>query len=203
MKLDIPEGRFAAYLFDCDGTIANSLPLHLKAWNSALASWGTAFPEDDFYAWGGIPVPRTVEMLNEKLGLAMDIAQVTNAREKAYHGLIDAVQSHAEVEAIIRKMYGKIPMAVVTGSPRASVEKTLRQLALWQFFEVIVGAEDVKMGKPQPEPFLTAARLIGVDPSTCLVFEDAEPGVQAAIAAGMKYVRIPQRRDSFGPFVSV
>lgn len=200
MKLDIPEGRFSAYLFDCDGTIADSLPLHLKAWNSALAPWGTSFADDDFYAWGGIPVPRTVEMLNEKLGLKMIVAHVTEAREKAYHSLIDSVRSHAEVEAIIRKQHGKIPMAVVSGSSRASVEKTLRQLSLWQFFDVIVGAEDVKMGKPQPEPFLTAARLLNVDPSTCLVFEDAEPGVQAAIAAGMKYVRVPQRCDSFGAF---
>jgi HAD superfamily hydrolase (TIGR01509 family) len=134
-------------------------------------------------------------MLNDKLGLKMDVAVVTEAREKAYQALIGEVKSHAEVEAIIRQNHGKIPMAVVSGSPRASVEKTLRQLSLWPFFDVIVGAEDVKLGKPNPEPFLTAARLIDIDPALCLVFEDAEPGVQAAIAAGMKYVRIPQRPE--------
>lgn len=195
MKLDIPPGRFSAFLFDCDGTIANSLPVHLKAWNRALAHWNAEFPLEEFYAWGGIPVPKTVAMLNEYLGLAMDVEKVTLDREKAYFDLIATVQAHSEVEAFIRSQHGKSPMAVVSGSPRASVEKTLRQLSLWSFFDVIVGAEDSKQGKPSPEPYLTAARLLNVEPAACLVFEDAEPGVQSAIAAGMKYVRIPQRPD--------
>ena len=193
MLLQIPEGRFAAYLFDCDGTIANSLPMHRQAWRTALQTWGADFPEDLFYAWGGIPVPKTVEMLNAHLNLALPIAAVTKAREQAYFDLIGTIQSHAVVEAIIKKQHGKIPMAVVSGSPRASVEKTLRQLSLWEYFEVIVGAEDCKQGKPNPEPFLTAARLLNVEPATCLVFEDAEPGIESARAAGMQYVRVPQR----------
>ncbi|RYZ56827.1 MAG: HAD family phosphatase [Proteobacteria bacterium] len=195
MILNIPDGRFAAYLFDCDGTIANSLPLHFEAWKQALAPWDASFPEELFYAWGGIPVPRTVEMLNDHLGISMEVNEVVEAREKAYFSLIESIKAHAEVEAVIRKMHGKVPMAVVSGSPRASVEKTLRQLGLWEFFDVIVGAEDVKMGKPNPEPFLTAARLLSVEPELCLVFEDAEPGVQSAIAAGMQFVRIPQRPE--------
>ncbi len=193
MILQIPEGRFAAYLFDCDGTIADSLPLHFKAWETALAPFGAAFPEDLFYDWGGIPVPKTVEMLNTHLGLKMPIEEVTHAREIAYLSLLESLASHAEVEAIIKKQHGKLPMAVVSGGSRGTVEKTLRKLGLWEYFEVIVGAEDVKNGKPSPEPFLTAARLLNVDPAKCLVFEDAESGVQSAIAAGMHFVRIPQR----------
>jgi len=193
MILQIPEGRFAAYLFDCDGTIANSLPLHLQAWQTALAPYGASFPEDLFYDWGGIPVPKTVEMLNTHLGLNLPVDVVTLAREQAYLNALDSLVSHAEVEAIIKKQHGKTPMAVVSGSTRSSVEKTLRKLSLWEYFDVIVGAEDVKHGKPNPEPYLTAARLLNVEPEKCLVFEDAEPGVQAALAAGMHYVRIPQR----------
>ncbi|MBC7659296.1 MAG: HAD family phosphatase [Chitinophagaceae bacterium] len=195
MILSFPEGRFSAYLFDCDGTIANSLPVHQEAWRIALQKWNASFPEDLFYAWGGIPVPKTVTMLNDHLGLNLPVKDVAHAREQAYLNLIGTITSHSEVEEVIRRQHGKLPMAVVSGSPRASVEKTLRQLGLWEFFDIIVGAEDAKLGKPNPEPYLTAARLLNVEPKSCLVFEDAEPGIESARAAGMAFVRIPQRPE--------
>lgn len=196
MKLEIPEGRFQAYLFDMDGTIANSLPLHFRAWKEALEPHGAVMPEDLFYAWGGIPVPRTVELLNEHLTLKMPVEVVTRAREEAYHALLPGVTSHEAVESLIKQNFRKIPMAVVSGSSRASVEKTLRKLELWTYFDLIVGAEDCRKGKPDPEPFLTAARMLNVAPELCLAFEDAEPGIQSARAAGMQVVRIPQRPDT-------
>ncbi len=195
MHLVIPPGPFAAYLFDCDGTIANSLPLHYEAWQAAVQPWGGHMPLDLFYAWGGIPVPKTVEMLNEHLSLSMPVEAVTELREQEYFKRFPTLAAHPEVERIIRDMHGRIPLAVVSGSARASVEKTLRHLGLWECFDAVVGAEDVARGKPAPDPFLAAARKLGVEPSKCLVFEDAQPGVDAAIAAGMKYVRIPQRPE--------
>ncbi len=193
MKLTLPEGKFEALLFDLDGTIANSLPLHYEAWQEALRPHGASMPEDLFYAWGGIPVPRTVEMLNETFSWQLPITEVTYAREQAYHARILEVKTHPEVEAIIRQHRGKLPMAVVSGSARAVVESTLKRLGLWEMFDAIVGAEDCKEGKPHPEPFLTGARLLSVSPSACLACEDAEPGIRSALSAGMQVVRIPQR----------
>ncbi len=74
MKLKIPAGAFHAYLFDCDGTIADSMPLHYIAWRSALAEWNCDFPEDLFYAWGGFPVAEIISRLNERQGLKMPVA---------------------------------------------------------------------------------------------------------------------------------
>lgn len=195
MQLIIPEGRFEAYLFDMDGTIANSLPLHLKAWTKALAPYGQEMPEDLFYAWGGIPVPRTVELLNDHFRMQMPVESVTKAREEAYHELLPLVETHAAVEALIRASHRKIPMAVVSGSSHASIEKTLNRLRIRDLFDGVIGAEDCARGKPHPDPFLAGARLLGVEPRLCLAFEDAEPGIQAALAAGMQVVRIPQRPE--------
>ncbi|MES2744552.1 MAG: HAD family phosphatase [Bdellovibrionota bacterium] len=193
MKLTIPSGPFEAYLFDLDGTIANSLPLHFKAWNEALAPHGTAMPEDLFFAWGGIPVPKTVEMLNDHFQIKLPIDVVSRAREQAYLEMINEVKAHEAVETIIRANYQRIPMAVVSGSARSSIVKTLTRLNLSEFFTALLGAEDYSKGKPDPEPFLQGARVLGVDPKKCLAFEDAEPGIQSALAAGMQVVRIPQR----------
>lgn len=195
MRLTLPKGDFQAYLFDLDGTITNSLPLHFQAWNQALAPYGVLMPEELFYAWGGIPVPRTVEMLNERFGTAMPVDLVARAREEAYFESLDQVESHAAVEAIIRQTHGRLPMAVVSGSSRAAIERTLDHLSLRDLFPLIVGAEDCQRGKPDPEPYLTAARRLGVNAGSCLVFEDAEPGIESALKAGMQVVRIPQRPE--------
>ena len=191
-KLFLPEGPFGAYLFDCDGTIADSMPLHFLAWNDALRPYGVQFPRDLFYAWAGIPVSRTVEMLAEKFGVALPVLEVTEAREGYYLSRLPQILPVEEVKAeILSAAARRLPIAVVSGSPHASVEKTLSFLGLRGHFEVIIGAEDSARGKPFPDPFLAAAAALGVEPSRCLVFEDGELGIQAAIAAGMKWVRVP------------
>ena len=192
MILTIPTAPFKAYLFDCDGTLADSLPLHYEAWREALAPYACPFPKELFLAWGGIPVPRTVEMLNERFGLTMPSKLVAEAREAAYLGRLASVKPHAGVLAHVEAQFGRIPLAVVSGSPRASVQSTLRTLGIEQRFAAIVGAEDVARGKPAPDPYLRAAELLQVKPEDCLVFEDAELGIEAAIAAGMQWVRVPQ-----------
>lgn len=192
MHLEIPKHPFAAYLFDCDGTIADSLPLHYRAWQTAIAPWKATFPKELFYAWGGIPVPETVAMLNERFGYQLPIEEVCRAREKAYLALLPEITAHREVVRHIEAQYGRIPLAVVSGSVRASVEATLGFLKLRDRFATIVGAEDCARGKPFPDPYLEAAARLGVKPADCLVFEDAEPGIQSALAAGMHYVRVPQ-----------
>jgi HAD superfamily hydrolase (TIGR01509 family) len=190
----IPPGKFSAYLFDCDGTISDSMPLHYEAWQKALKLYGSTLPLELHYEWAGRPTEKIVALLNEKFGLSMPPAEVSHKREEFFLELLPTVKAIAEVEECIRRDHGKIPFAVVSGSPRKSINETLGYLNLSKYFDVIVGAEDYKKGKPDPEPFLVAAAKLGVKAEDCLVFEDAELGIQSAIAAGMKWIKVPSEK---------
>ncbi|RRA49716.1 HAD family phosphatase [Acidipila sp. EB88] len=187
----VPPGPFSAYLFDLDGTVADSMPLHYRSWSQAVEEQGNTFPEDLFYNLGGIPLPRTVEMLNEQFGYHMAPAETARRKEELYLSMLSEMQPVAAVVEHIHAQHGKIPFAIVSGSPRASIYKTLEILGLLDHFKVIVGAEDYTHGKPDPEPFLTAAARLGVAAKECLVWEDADAGIASAEAAGMQWVRIP------------
>ena len=189
--LPIPDGNFHAYLFDLDGTVADSMPLHLVSWQQATRDFGGSFPEELFWQWGGIPLPKTVEMLNERFGYTMNPQQVVDHKEQIFLQVVDQLRPIASVVAHIERQRGTLPMAIVSGSPRLTVERSLDILGLRDAFQVIVAAEDYIHGKPNPEPFLNAAKLLRVAPENCLVFEDAEAGIQAAEAAGMQWARVP------------
>jgi HAD superfamily hydrolase (TIGR01509 family) len=204
MTLTLPEGDFKAYLFDCDGTIADSMPLHYIAWSQALAEYGcTNFTERLFYSLGGVPVDGVVAQLNQRDGLSIPIAEFAHRKESLYYDLIDKLQPVPEVLEQIRLQYGNIPFAVVSGSTRESVVKSLHALGLLDLFDTLVCAGDYQHGKPAPDPFLLAASRLGVDPKNCLVFEDADIGIQAATAAGMASVRIAQPHERAQAAISV
>ena len=190
-ELVLPPGPFGAFLFDLDGTVADSMPLHYRSWIQAVEEHGGQFPEALFYQFGGIPLPRTVELLNGRFGTAMVPEVVVRRKESLYLTMLDGLRPVASVLRVMEEYTGKLPFAIVSGSPRLSIDKTLAVLELAAYFPVIVGAEDYVHGKPAPEPFLKAAALLGVTPETCLVFEDADAGIEAAKAAGMKWVRVP------------
>jgi HAD superfamily hydrolase (TIGR01509 family) len=191
MKLKIPPGAFHAYLFDCDGTIADSMPLHYIAWRSALGEWNCDFPEDLFYAWGGFPVAEIISRLNERQGLKMPVLEVARRKEELYFAALPHLKAIPEVLEHINAQHGRIPFAVVSGSTRDSVMASLRKLQLLEKFETLVCAGDYKRGKPDPEAFLIAAARLGVKPESCLVFEDTDLGIKAATEAGMASVRVP------------
>jgi HAD superfamily hydrolase (TIGR01509 family) len=191
MKLKLPDGPFKAYLFDCDGTVADSMPLHYVAWKKALGEHGCEFPEDVFYAWGGMPAAEIVATLSAQQGLSLDAEEVAHRKELLYYELLPELKAVPEVLEHIELGHGRIPMAVVSGSTRDSVTKSLELLGLLDRFDTLVCAEDYTRSKPDPEPFLVAAKRLGVVPGDCLVFEDTEMGIQAATAAGMASVRVP------------
>jgi len=196
MTLTLPAGDFKAYLFDCDGTIADSMPLHFLAWNQALREYGcTSFTEELFYAWGGRPVDAVVKELNHRDGLSIPIAEFAHRKEALYYDLIHQLQPVPEVLEQIRLQHGKIPFAVVSGSTRESVIRSLETLGILSLFDTLVCAGDYARAKPAPDPFLLAAKRLGVDPKNCLVFEDADIGIQSATAAGMASVRILQPNE--------
>ncbi len=194
--LPIPEGPFRAYLFDLDGTVADSMAVHLNSWQQAVREHGGDFPEDLFWEWGGIPLPRTVELLNERFGYNLSPPEVVHRKEQLYLDLLEHVQPVASVVEHIHAQRGHIPLAIVSGSPCLSIRRTLSALGLLDCFDTVVGAEDYTHGKPDPEPFLVAARRLHVDPRDCLVFEDADAGIAAAEAAGMTWVRVPVNRPA-------
>ena len=192
LKLKLPVGPFKAYLFDCDGTIVDSMPLHYVAWKKALLEWNCEFAEDLFYAWGGMPVTEIIATLNARQGLAMPVEEVQRRKEGLYFEVLPELKAVPEVLEHINASYGQIPFAVVSGSTRDSVTASLTTLGILDRFETLVCAGDYARSKPDPEPFLIAAERLGVAPQDCLVFEDTEMGIQSATAAGMASVKIAQ-----------
>jgi HAD superfamily hydrolase (TIGR01509 family) len=192
MKLKLPAGDFRAYLFDCDGTIADSMPLHYKAWKRALKEWNCDFEENLFYSWGGKPVRKIIADLNEIHGLNMPVESLAARKESLYHEQLPELEAIPEVLEHIEAQHGRIPFAVVSGSRRASVVGSLTALNLLDKFDILVCAEDYEHGKPAPDGFLLAAAKLGVAPENCLVFEDTELGIRAATAAGMASVLVAQ-----------
>ena len=195
MRLKLPARVFEAYLFDCDGTIADSMPLHYVAWSKALSEWNCGFDEDLFYAWGGMPVAEIISSLNIKHGLRMPVEAVSKRKEELYFKILPELKAVPEVLEHIEASHGRIPFAVVSGSTRESVTASLQSLNLLDRFETLVCAGDYERSKPDSEAFLLAATRLGVAPESCLVFEDTDMGIQAAMAAGMASVRVPSPRE--------
>jgi HAD superfamily hydrolase (TIGR01509 family) len=195
MKLKLPAGSFRAYLFDCDGTIADSMPLHYIAWKKTLKEWNCEYDEKLFYSWGGKPVRKIIADLNEMNGLKMPIDAIAARKESLYLEQLPQLKAIPEVLEHIKAEHGRIPFAVVSGSRRDSVVGSLTALGLMDKFDTIVAAEDYTRGKPAPDAFLLAAARLGVAPADCLVFEDTDLGIEAATAAGMASVKVPSPRD--------
>jgi HAD superfamily hydrolase (TIGR01509 family) len=192
MRLKLPPGSFNAYLFDCDGTIADSMPLHYVAWSKALSEWNCEFSEELFYAWGGMPVADIISTLSTRHGLNMPNQQVATRKEQLYYEILPQLKAVPEVLEHIEARHGQIPLAVVSGSTRDSVTASLETLKILDRFDTLVCAGDYRKSKPDPEPFLIAAERLRIAPADCLVFEDTDMGIQAATAAGMASVKIPQ-----------
>jgi beta-phosphoglucomutase family hydrolase len=198
MREDVIGPDVKGLVFDCDGTIADTMPLHYESWLKALGEHGVEFPEALFYEMAGIPTARIVEILNERHGHRMPVQETADYKEELYVQLIDRVRPIEPVVRIIERYAGRLPMAVATGGTRAICTKTLTALDLLRHFDpnAIVTADDVRHGKPAPDIFVEAARRIGVPPAQCVAFEDADLGVQSATGAGMRVVDVrkwPQR----------
>lgn len=185
-----PNKQYQGYIFDCDGTLANSMPVHYQAWVQATGEYGGRISEDLFYELGGVPTHKIVEILNEKYGTQMDPETVAVRKEVIYVESIDSIQPIPEVAAFARRVAESAQVAVASGGSLPVVSKTLAAIGFKDFFAVIVTSEQVARGKPWPDMFLEAAARMGVRPSECLVLEDSVAGFQAAAAAGMEYVVI-------------
>ena len=198
MKLDIPPGDFAGYIFDLDGTLIDTMPLHYRAWDAAMKNAGLQVQLDEelFYSLGGVPTRQVAERIAKHYGLTVDVERVFHDKESLFTALQKDARVIGPTVEFAREAAKTHPMAIASGGPRDVVLRSLELAGLRPLFKAVVSADDVVHGKPAPDMFLLAAKLIGVEPSRCLVFEDAEPGIKAALAAGMQVVRVPSRKRS-------
>ncbi len=179
-------------VFDCDGTLANTMPLHWRAWSLITQRHNLHFPEDRFYSLGGVPSRDILKMLAEEQGRSFDHIAVAHEKEELYLPLMAEVEPiHAVVE-IAKANHGKIPMAVASGGTQKIICQVLEHLKIRHLFDAVVTSEMVKNQKPAPDIFIEAARLIGVDPKFCRGYEDTDLGMTAIRAAGMDAVDVRQ-----------
>ncbi len=188
-----PADGFDAVIFDCDGTLVDSMPAHFDAWCEALAIHGAGgvFKEDVFFAMGGRPTRDIVVELNDEYDLHLNPEAVALTKREAFLKRLHTLTLIDEVAAFAKSLRGKVPMAIASGGTRMVIEKTLQRVNISDWFDEVVTADDVMEGKPAPEVFLKAARLLGADPARCLVLEDAPSGILAAQRAGMQVIAIP------------
>jgi HAD superfamily hydrolase (TIGR01509 family) len=185
-----PEKRYEGYIFDCDGTLADSMPVHYRAWADTVEKYGGTMPEDLFYALGGWPSNKMVEFLNERFHTSLDPEIIAVEKEQLYVERVSTIQPIREVAEFARQVATYAKVAVASGGILPVVTKTLEIIGFKGFFPVIVTTEQVKRGKPFPDMFLEASHRMSVHPSACLVLEDSTAGFEAATAAGMDYAKV-------------
>jgi HAD superfamily hydrolase (TIGR01509 family) len=174
-----------ALIFDLDGTLADTMPVHFLAYKNILVEYGIYFTPELFAKLAGIPAVGTIEKLNEWFGTKMDAEVVGHQKEGEYEKMMHKMKPIAPVVELAKKYHGILPMAVGTGGYHRLAWKTMDILGLDEYFDILVSTEDVARPKPFPDTFLKCAELLGIEPALCEVFEDAQLGIQAAKAAGM------------------
>ena len=186
-------------IFDCDGTLVDSMPLHYRAWQTVSRRHGFRFPEHRFYSLGGVPAPHIVDMLSTEQELALDATLVAHEKEQEYLALMPHARAIDHVLDVVHEHRGRLPMAVASGGTRRATLGVLEQLGIRDLFQAIVTSEEVTHHKPAPDIFLEAARRMGVEPRHCRAFEDTDLGLTAIHAAGMSAVDVRQLRRTSRP----
>lgn len=185
-----------AIIFDCDGTLVDSMPAHYEAWVRTLEDYGLVLDEDRFYALGGWPTLNVAELLISESGLNVSPHLLAEIKEARFEENINSIRAIEPVVAVVNDYFGKIPLAVGTGAVGYICREMLDAVGLSDRFVTIVSAEEVAHHKPAPDTYLEAARRIGIPPSECLVYEDTDPGLESGRAAGMQVVDV---REFFTP----
>ena len=189
-ELIAPCPPYAALIFDCDGTLADTLSVHCQTWQAAFRKFEAELPEAWYYERTGFSALKLIQAFNLSFGYTIDENMVDAERQQQFSDLIDQVQEVEAVAAIARANHGKVPMAVASNGTRAVVEPTIEAIRLRSLFHTIVTLDDVTAGKPAPDLFLLAAERMGVAPDECIVYEDSDSGLEAARRAGMRWIDV-------------
>jgi beta-phosphoglucomutase-like phosphatase (HAD superfamily) len=200
--ITLDRSRYDAFIFDCDGTLADTMPLHYQAWTDTLnlkLGRPSDFSESMFYRFGGMPARAIVERLNTDFGYGFKAELTANEKEARFLELLPGIGPVPEVIAAMESLGRDAKIAVASGGLTEIVRQTLAHLGFGigpdEYVKFLVGSDQVPHGKPAPDLFLRAAELLQVEPKRCLVFEDAAPGFVAATAAGMDYIDVRPHRS--------
>lgn len=184
VKLDI-DPKAKGLIFDIDGTICDTMPVHYIAYRNVAAEYGIDFSTEIFQALAGVPALHICEKLMDMFDKKYDPVEFAERKEAEYERNMDKADIVKPVVDVIKKYHGKLPMACGTGGSRRLAWRALSLAGVKECFEHIVCSEDVSNYKPHPETFLKAAKLINVEPAHCQVFEDGKLGIEAALRGGM------------------
>jgi len=178
-----PEAK--ALIFDLDGTLSNSLPVHVETWKIVGDKYGFEFDPNIIFEMTGRPTIEFAKRIIEQYKVDEDPAVMVRLKQQSFWDLAHLLEPVQEVISIVKNYHGKLPMAVGTGASSKSAEVQLKALGIQDYFDFIVSADDVEKHKPHPETFVRCAELMGVEPQLCQVFEDGDLGISAAKEAGM------------------
>ncbi|HEX3905031.1 MAG TPA: HAD-IA family hydrolase [Polyangia bacterium] len=192
--IDQMQSPARAFIFDLDGTLADTMPSHFVAWSKVASRHGLTFPEARFYSLGGVPTAKIAGLLITEAGLALDAQVIALEKEQTYYDGLGpgGIRAIEPVLALARghRERNEGPLAVASGSVGRLVTRTLAALGITDWFAAVVAAEDTARHKPEPDVFLEAARRVNADPAACIVYEDTDIGLEAARRAGMRPVDV-------------
>jgi len=174
-----------ALIFDLDGTLADSIPTHIQCWHETCKTFNYRFNEAMLYEMTGMPTRKFAEYIKMDSGCNLSVEDIMKLKQTHFHKLVSFIKPIEKVAKFAIDNYGKIPMSIGTGGSKKSSAIIIKTIGLEPYFPIVVTADDVIYHKPEPETFLKCAELMGVEPKYCQVFEDGEPGMRAARAAGM------------------
>ena len=172
-------------IFDCDGTLIDSMPLHMKAWEYAVKKEGGVWDYEFFFSKKGMPGQDIVESYNQQFQVKLPSLQTIQTKQEFFNTHRRDFQPIRPVVDIVVRYKDRLPMAVASGGSRKNVDILLEAIGIRTYFNVIITADDDVTPKPSPDIFLEAARRMGVAPDYCQVFEDGDLGLNAAREAGM------------------
>jgi HAD superfamily hydrolase (TIGR01509 family) len=188
---ELTKGDYKAFLYDCDGTLADNMQAHKNSYVKAASEFGFRLDPVLIDELAGWPTAEVVAEMSRRYNVSLDAAAFSNRKGQIFfEEYIEHTRPIPFVVNHLKEHAGKVKIAVVSGGRRHTVEKTLNVLGIRHLVETIVCAGETPKGKPFPDPFLKAAAELGVPPEACMVFEDGDPGIQSARAAGMQSIRI-------------
>lgn len=194
---ELSKGDYEAFLYDCDGTLADNMQAHKDTYVKVAADHGIEIDDAIIDEFAGLPIPRVIEEINKRYNCDFDPQTFERLKYDLYYNeYIQHIKPVQHVTDHLLAHAAKVKIGVVSGGSPEAIRKTLEILNLSSHVEALVCAGDTERGKPFPDPFLLAAEKLGVQPSSCLVFEDGEAGVKAAEAAGMDWIRIDKITES-------